>query len=223
IYGEWCGQGIQKGVAISSLPKMWVLFAVKIDDVYQDMRNYKHLKDEEHRVFNIYQFENYELDINFNEPEIAQNKLVELTQKVEAQCPVGKYFGIEGVGEGCVWEYINDTTRYIFKVKGEKHQNSKVKKLASIDVEEVNNIREFVEYAVTENRMKQGIDKMKELGVPYEMKSTGTYIRWVFEDVIKEEMDTIVKNGIDVKKIGSFISAKAKTYWFTYLNKITGI
>ncbi len=223
IYGEWCGQGIQKGVAISSLPKMWVLFAVKIDDVYQDMRNYKHLKDEEYRIFNIYQFENYELDINFNEPEIAQNKLVELTQKVEAQCPVGKYFGIEGVGEGCVWEYINDTTRYIFKVKGEKHQNSKVKKLASIDVEEVNNIREFVEYAVTENRMKQGIDKMKELGVPYEMKSTGTYLRWVFEDVIKEENDTIIKNGIDVKKIGSYISAKAKTYWFTYLNKITGV
>ena len=37
IYGEWCGGSIQKGVAINGLPKMFVIFAVKIDNIYQDM------------------------------------------------------------------------------------------------------------------------------------------------------------------------------------------
>lgn len=30
LYGEWCGGGIKKGMAITGLPRMWVLFAVKI-------------------------------------------------------------------------------------------------------------------------------------------------------------------------------------------------
>ena len=29
IFGEWCGQGIQKGVAIAELPKMFVVFDIK--------------------------------------------------------------------------------------------------------------------------------------------------------------------------------------------------
>jgi hypothetical protein len=220
IYGEYAGNGIQSGIAISQLPKMWVIFAVKIDDVYQNMQNYRHLKNEEQRIFNIYQFEYYTLNIDFNEPEIAQNKLVELTLKVEEQCPVGKHFGVNGYGEGICWEYLDENTRYIFKVKGEKHQNSKVKKLATVDVEAVNSMKEFVEYAVTENRMKQGIDKMKELGIPFEMASTGKYLKWLHDDVIKEETDTIIKNSIDVKKLGSFINNKAKQYWFKYLDSV---
>lgn len=220
IYGEWCAGNIQKGIAISQLPKMWVIFAVKIDDVYQDMQNYQHLKNEEQRIFNIYQFENYDMEVDFNYPEIAQNKLVDLTMKVEEQCPVGKHFGVEGVGEGIVWEYINGIDRYIFKVKGEKHQNSKVKKLVTVDVEAINNMKEFVDYAVTENRMKQGIDKMVELGKPLDKKTTPDYLRWVYNDVIKEEQDTIVKNQLDVKKLGSFISEKAKSYWFKYLDSL---
>jgi len=220
IYGEWAGQGIQSGTAISTLPKMWVIFAVKIDDVYQDTFNYQHLRNEDQRIFNIFQFPNYELEIDFNKPEEAQNKLIEYTQEVEKECPVGKYFGVEGVGEGVVWEHIDEKLRYIFKVKGEKHQNSKVKKLTTIDVEAVNTIKEFVEYAVTENRMAQGIDKMKELCVPLEMPSTGTYLRWVYNDVLKEEQDTIIKNGIDPKKLGSFISKKAREYWMKYLDSL---
>lgn len=219
IYGEWAGKGVQGKVAISELPKIWVIFAVKIDGVYQDMTNYRHLKNEEKRIFNSLQFENYELDIDFNQPEIAQNKLVEYTLKVEEECPVGKHFGVTGVGEGIVWEHLNGTERYIFKVKGVKHQNSKVKKLASVDVEAVNDLKDFVEYAVTENRMQQGIDKMKELGKPMEMSTTGDYLRWVYNDVIKEEEDTIIKNGIDVKKVGSFISNKARIFWLAYLDK----
>jgi len=218
IYGEWCGKGVQKGMAISELPKMFVIFAIRIDDVYQDMEKFKYLKNEEQNIYNIMQFETYTIDIDINNPELIQNKLIDLTLNVEAECPIGKYFDVIGIGEGIIWEYIDNDKRYVFKVKGEKHQNSKVKTLTTINVEEIQNIKEFVEYAVTENRLAQGIDKMNELKIPLEMKSTGDYLRWIYNDVIKEELDTIVENGIDVKKIGSAISAKARTYWINYLN-----
>jgi hypothetical protein len=106
-------------------------------------------------------------------------------------------------------------------VKGEKHSNSKIKKLATVDVEAIEDIRQFIDYAVTENRMQQGIDKMIEMKIPLEIKSTGEYLRWVYNDVIKEETDTIVQNQIDVKKLGSFISAKARPFWMKHLDSLT--
>ena len=218
IFGEWCGKGIQKSVAIVKLPKRFVIFAIKIDDVYQDIMNFKHIKNEAELIFNIIQFPFFEIEIDFNCPELIQNKLIKLTEKVEKECPVSKYFGIEGIGEGIVWECLNEEERYIFKVKGEKHQNSRVKKLTTVDVETIENINAFIEYAVTENRLMQGIDKMKELGLSIEAKITGDYLRWVYNDVIKEESDTMIESGIDSKKIGSAISAKARIFWFNYLN-----
>lgn len=221
IYGEFAGSGIQKGIAIAQLPKMFVIFAVKIDDVYQDMENYKHLMDNENGIYNILQFETYYVDVDFEHPEIAQNEIVEITMNIEKECPVGKYFGVIGTGEGVVFEHISpeDGSRYILKSKGELHQNSRVKTLNPVDVEALNGMNEFIEYAVTENRMKQGIDKMIEMGLPMEMKTTGDYLRWVFNDVVKEESDTIVKNQIDVKKLGSAVSAKARLFWLRYLNE----
>jgi hypothetical protein len=227
IFGEWCGAKIQKGVALSNLPKMWIIFAVKIDNVYQDMENYKHLKLEENRIFNILQFPHFHINVDFEHPELAQNELVKITEAVELCCPVGKYFGIDGsdankstTGEGVVYEHLNDAQRYIFKVKGEKHQSSKIKKLVSVDTEEINNINEFVEYALTESRLSQGIDKLKEQNLPIELSSTSDYLRWVVGDVMKEEMDTIVKNQIDVKKLNGYISKKARQYWLTFVNKV---
>jgi|SRR5271157_271706 len=221
IFGEWCGGNIQSGVAINGLPKMFVIFAVRIDDVYQDMEKFKYLKIEEENIYNILQFENYSIGIDFEKPEIAQNQLVEKTRVVETQCPVGAYFGKTGIGEGIVWEYINGDKRYIFKVKGEKHQSSRIKKLVTVDTEEIKGIREFVEYALTESRLKQGIDKLIELGKLVDAKSTGDYLRWIYNDIVKEEEDTIVKNGIDVKKIGKEISNKARIWFMNHLNSNT--
>lgn len=45
-------------------------------------------------------------------------------------------------------------------MKGEKHSASKVKTLAAVDPERLVNITEFVEYAVTENRLEQGTQKV---------------------------------------------------------------
>lgn len=234
IFGEWCGRGIQKGVAVSELPKMFVVFAVKVIDA-NDKSTWLDISDEtdlimgeeEDRLYNIHSFPTYEIDIDFKFPEIAQNKMIEITEAVEAECPVGKHFGVSGIGEGVVWTCVsegwNDSGTW-FKVKGEKHSVSKVRTLAAVDVEAVENIRAFVAATVTEARLEQGLDNLvREQLLPFEMKSMGDFIRWVYNDVLKEEMDTIVASQIDPKKLGGAIANEARPWFVKKFNEGIGL
>lgn len=217
VFGEWCGQGIQKGVAISELPKMFVIFAYQVDGEWIQVRE---RFDNDQKIYHIDQFASFSLNIDFNNPELSQNELIQLTERVEGECPVGAYFGVEhGVGEGIVWKANHNNHHYKFKVKGEKHSISKVKTLASVDVEMISSINEFVDSALTEQRLEQGITWLKENQKEVNQKSTGDYLRWVVNDVIKEESDTIVENQLDPKKINSAISAKARVWFFSYLDR----
>lgn len=210
VYGEWCGAGIQNGVAITQLPKMFVIFAWKIDGKWVNIRRY----DPEQRIYDINTFPTYNIEIDFENPEAIQNRLIALTEMVESECPVGKWFGVSGIGEGIVW---CDRDRNCFKVKGEKHSASKVKTLASVDVEMLATVNEFVDYALTESRLRQGLCKLEEMGLEVSTKSTGDYLRWIVSDIHKEESDTISTNGIDVKKLNSAISNKARQWFFQNL------
>lgn len=210
IYGEWCGTGIQKGVAISELPKMFVIFACKVDDNWIEFNK----SDSDQLIFNINDFKTWEIDIDFEHPELSQNQLIEWTLEVEEECPVGKFFGVTGIGEGIVFSANWNDQHLVFKSKGEKHSASKVKKISSVNVDEINSINEFVDYVLTESRLNQGIEKLKEAGKEVNQKSTGDFLRWIVNDVIKEEQDTIIENGLDTKKINSAISNKARTWFF---------
>lgn len=217
IYGEWCGGNIQKGVAITGLPKMFIIFALRIDEQWED---FNYLWDASASIGNISRFPTWTLEIDFEHPEIAQNRLAELTQKVEACCPVGKALGVEGVGEGIVWRCTSDpSSEFWFKVKGEEHSASKVKVLASVDVEAIAQVNEFIAMAVTEARLSQGLHYLvNEQQKPFAMTSMGDFIRWVHTDVMKEEADTIAANGFDHKKLGSPIALAAKRWFIEKLN-----
>jgi len=214
IYGEWCGGNIQKGVAINGIPKMFVIFGVMIDDCWVDFN--ENLKDNDISIFNIYQFPTYEIDIDFNNPEYSQNKLIEMTIGVEEQCPIGKFFGKEGVGEGIVFTCVSNKDLK-FKSKGEKHSASKVKVLNQIDTDLMENINQFVELSVSENRLEQGLSYFKENNIEIDSKNTGQFLSWVVTDVLKEEKDTLDKSELDEKKVKNAIVNKARM-WF--LNQI---
>lgn len=216
VFGEWCGKGIQKGVGISELPRMFVIFAVRVDGAWVSP---DYFNDNEQGIYNITQFPTYDLRIDFNNPEEAQNTLVSITDKVEAECPVAKCFGISGIGEGVVWSSKYEDHFYQFKVKGEKHSSSKVKTLASVDVEQIQNINDFVDAVLTPSRLDQGISWLKENGKPVDQSSTGDYLRWIIGDVLKEEQDTIVANQLDPKKIGGILNGKARIWFFNYFNQ----
>lgn len=212
VYGEWCGGNIQKGVAINGLPKMFIIFGYKVDDVWIDVSP----QSNEQNIYHITQFPTYDVEIDFENPELSQNKLIELTIAVEDECPVGKFFGVSGIGEGIVFEAVGQP-EYQFKSKGEKHSSSKVKSLNAVDVESLAGIIEFVDSTVSENRLEQGLQYLQEMGLGLEPKSTGEFLSWIVKDVIKEETDTIVANQFDVKKIKSAVSVRARM-WF--LNKV---
>lgn len=220
VYGEWCGGNIQKGVAITGLPKMFVIFAVKINDQWVETPN---VSCPEASIYNINQHTSFHIDIDFEHPEEAQNQLAKLTEAVEACCPVGLAHGIEGVGEGIVWRCnSNPSSEYWFKVKGEKHSASKVKTLASVDVEAVEQINDFVKMAVTEARLEQGLQNLiNEQLKPFDMTSMGEFIRWVHQDVLKEEADTLQASGIEYKKLGGPIALAAKRWFTNKLNQET--
>ena len=226
VYGEWCGGNIQKGVAITGLPKMFVIFGAKTvgeDGAWQ----YLNFSREEIRglnennIFLISQFPVYKISIDFERPEIAQQTIIDMVEVVENECPVGRYFDSIGIGEGIVWTCDQDPTSELwFKTKGEKHSSSKVKKVAAVDIEKVNSVREFVAQTCTENRMNQGLDVLRERGIELSMKSTGDYLRWVVTDILDEEATLLGESGLCAKDVGGAISEKARPFWFKIVRGI---
>ncbi len=228
VFGEWCGEGIQKGIAISALPKMYVIFAAcsggrwldisQMDDSYRDGS-----------ICSIYHFPTFRITIDFATPEIAQNEMVGMTLAVEAECPVGKAFGVSGIGEGIVWRpasydetigNVPNDSRLWFKVKGEKHSSSRVATLAAVDVERIANRDELIAALVTDNRMAQALDHfLNQNKLELKINNIGSYLRWVFNDIAKEETDTIEASGFTVKELGKPISDVAKRYFMIALNE----
>lgn len=221
VFGEWCGAGIQKGVGISAEQKMFVVFAAKVGGEWIDVKRLGNVPAA--RIFNIYDFPTWSMAIDFAHPEEAQNDLCALTEDVERECPVAKAFGHDGIGEGIVWTPAEGEmgSRYWFKVKGEKHSATKVKVLAAVDVERFRQRDELIAAMVTESRLAQGLDlHVNEFKRPLDMTAIGDFLRWVFNDIIKEEADTIAASGFEVKELGKGISDKAKRFYIDELNRL---
>jgi hypothetical protein len=111
---------------------------------------------------------------------------------------------------------------YRMKTKGDQHSNTKVKKLASVDVEKVSSIKEFVEYAVTENRMEQAVSEIFGKEEPT-IQKMGDFLRWLIKDIVDEESDTLEENGLSVKDIGKYISNAARPWFQNLLNQNVGL
>lgn len=219
IYGEWCGQGINGGTGISQLPKMFVPFAVQTGDRWwspEEMRSFFYHSG----LRCIYDFSSWQMLIDFRRPEEFQNELVEITVDVEAKCPVALAHGVEGIGEGVVWwaagyaEGFN-TEGLVFKVKGEKHSETKVKTLAEVDVEKIGNIRELVTTIATPHRLEKKLE-----GIPLENTSIGLYMRTVTDDVKKEESDRIEVSGLPMTDVMKGVAMAAKQFFMERLNAV---
>lgn len=216
VYGEWFGNGIQKGVGVSELPKSFVVFDVcGIGDDYDDL-SYQFIEffdNPSKNIFNKHMFGEHIVEIDFSNPELSVNEIVERTNSVEARCPVAWHFGVDGIGEGLVYSGFHNGTKLRFKSKGTKHSVSKVKTLSSVDIEVVENVSKFIDYAVTENRLNQGISYLRENNFDISVKNMSEFIKWVSNDIIKEESDVLTSNNLDYKKVGGKVALKAKEFF----------
>jgi len=233
-YGEWAGAGIQKGVGISNLEKFFILFSVKSKDedkkgIYLKREKWEKLKDENNRIFNINDIEHQDIEIDFNKPEEAVNKMVEYVNNIEKDCPVSSYIHThdkiekpsENIGEGMVFVGFLNDERYTFKVKGKKHSNSKVASLTVADIAKIDSARKFSEIHATENRFMQGIEVCFTSNniTEYSKKDIGTFINWVASDIIEEEKLTLVNSDLDIKKVKSYISTIAAKWFIRFIEE----
>lgn len=238
VSGEWVGSGIQKGVGISYLDKKsFFIFGIKngatdatTKSGWLDIREISFLTPS--KVMNdsgfyaITDFTTQEIDIDFQNPEYSQNTLVLATEYVEKLCPVSTSLGLKDsggieqtLGEGLVWTPLDSDLCWDsgtwFKTKGEKHSVSKTKSVAAIDPEKLESIKAFVEYAVTENRLQQGLAE-----VGSNCKLIGTFIGWINKDINKEEGDVLENSNLSMKVVGKYLTTKAREWYIKEISKV---
>lgn len=225
LYGEWAGKGIQKNTAIAELEKAFYAFSIKIQTLdgageivkTEYLPNNKFVdiikNDPENRIFNLYLFKTFKVTVDCSAPHETQNKIVELVEDVERECPVAKEFGVSGIGEGIVFVGDYKGERYSFKAKGEKHAaKCKVKKLNKVDDVKINHINETVEKVLPIWRLDQFFNEV--VGDDINRNKLGDYIRAVMADIVKEELDILTDAGLTVKDIGKTVSEQVKSYFF---------
>ncbi len=232
IYGEWVGKGIQSNVGITKLDKSLFIFGVKIsnlenteeDAYWVDCKSYKL---PENKIYNIFDYKTFEIDIDFNHPELSQNKLIEMTLEVEKECPVSKAFGFDNeIGEGIVFIHESEGKRYIMKSKGELHAGkSKVKTLKPVDNERINKLIEIADKVTPEWRLDQMLTTSCDLlnGGNIDSKKLGEFIRLVINDVLKEELDVLTEASVEPKEINKYISDISRKYFFSRFNESVGL
>ena len=234
IYFEWVGKGIQKGVGISEIEKSaFIFYRFKVSPIEPDRASEDeraiwlptcteggqrifNVSESSARIYNVCNFKTYSIEIDFNDPARSQNILNDLTLEVEEECPISKAFGISGIGEGIVWEAIWNNCKYTFKVKGEKHSNSKVKTLKVVDTEKLDKIDKCVEEICHTWRFEQALREV--FGPDYEQaidrKRMSEYLKWISLDTLKEESDIIVSYGFEPKDVMGKVQGKAKEYFY---------
>ena len=143
IYGELAGKGIQNKVAVSQIDRFFAPFSiVGVNKDTVDELDVKLSINESIRFYPVETFGIYNIQLDLDNVHLAQQEIKDLTISVENECPVGKYFGVSGTGEGIV--FTDETKQYSFKSKGEKHSVSKVKVIADVDIEKIKDRKSVV-------------------------------------------------------------------------------
>jgi hypothetical protein len=236
MYGEWCGGNIQKNSCVTGLDKRFIIFQhFKVSPILPDTEETSewfstmfkiddYVDDIENNIFNIMKFPYYDINIDFENLGVVSNELAELVEtKVEPDSPIGNWFGVKGnIGEGVVVSFMYKDQLFRFKVKGEKHSSSKVKKLKKVDSEKEQKKIDFVNnYACKAFRLEQAWQNLygleNEKSKP-STKDTGDFIRLVIKDVMEEESDVLSELGLVQKDVNSLISKVARNWFFEQLD-----
>ncbi|WP_144876483.1 RNA ligase family protein [Hyella patelloides] len=231
IFGEWCGNNIQKGVAISQLSKkIFAVFAVQLgDDIITPKKleirpEYITQMLPKHENIYVLSFYGEPITLNFGNKEqlkAAAETINNMVEAVEKSDPwVKATFGIEGVGEGLVMYPDTDRiveranyTEYMFKAKGIEHQVVKAKKAVSIAPEKANNITEFVQLFVTEARLQQAVTEACD--GQYDIKRIGNFMKWFALDVRKESVAELETAGLTWKEVNKPLMNDAREWYKT--------
>ena len=217
IAGEWCGVGIQKKVALNRLNKQFVIISIKCNNRWLPNVGYCDINNEPIGIYNIARAGFFHISLALDCIGEAEAELEDLTKQVVKECPYARTFGVLGTGEGIVWktrEYVSKPD-FWFKSKGEMFEVTAHRKLpASSKVLKYDSrVHDFAMAIVTDNRMEQGLDFLKEMEVTMDMKGLGTFLKWIVEDCLKEESIEMEEAGINEKNLKPAITNIAKDWY----------
>lgn len=89
----------------------------------------------------------------------------------------------------------------------------------SVDPEKIKSTIEFVDYACTENRVNQFIRVLEDdLGRKLNKSDTGTLIYAVKSDIVKEELDTLKANNLEMSDYGTALAKEVRRIFFKQLD-----
>lgn len=234
IYGEWCGPGIQKGVAINKIPeKIFAVFAIFISgerEEFIDEPVALNMLGKIPGVYVIPWFNSGEtFSFNLSEtPEALQPELDKVNQHVLAveTCDpwVKATFNVEGTGEGLVF-YPDHATRksfsdLAFKAKGEKHQVVAHTKPVQADPTVAAGIASFVEMVVTPARLEQGVRAVSEGELTFDQRKIGAFLEWISKDIIKETQAEMAVANLVEKDVIRACSTKARVWYIVEMKKL---
>lgn len=235
IYGEWCGPGIQKGVAISEIPKrIFAVFAARrmtdnLDELIVEPEHLQRLVSTCPDTYVLPWYHEVREHINWNNPaEVLQKQVNYINQQViavETNDPwVEATFGVKGTGEGLVFYPVSkehlglaNYNNLVFKAKGEKHKNIKTAAPAQVDASAAANIEQFVDMVLTDARLEQGATAVQTDPVvaqlTFDLKLVGKFINWITTDVQKETQDELTASNLTWKQVMKPVGDKARAWY----------
>ncbi len=237
LYGEWVGPGVarkNKGSAVSTFDgKHWALFGAYVlfegeGEEPQDVSHLLYGVELEGRIGTVYKAGQWNLTIDFNDPEAVKAAEAEVqveVGRVGEQCPYGKLYGLTGAGEGIVWRPVGpflDREDLYWKAKTAAHQvvDRKEKKVRPVvGDDEKAQITAFVDATVTENRLEQGLDALEQRGFKVEKRNTGKFIQWVTGDVERECALELEEAGLTWKQVSGAVTTRAREFLFAQFKK----
>lgn len=222
VFGEWCGPGVQKGVAVSEIPKkIFAVFAARsleddtfVSDPLELSKMVKGIPDTY-----VLPWHTAVIPVNWGgtveELTTSVNHINDLVMEVETNDPwVESTFGVKGTGEGLVFYPIayphwtlSGFNDLCFKAKGEKHKNIKTAAPAQVNAEAAASIDQFADLVLTEARLEQGA------GGSYEMKNIGKFLAWIAADVQKETQDELDASQLTWNQVSKAVANKSRAWY----------
>lgn len=216
IYGEFCGKGIQSGVAACQTDfKYFAVFEAFKDDKWIDVSKVeKYLK---HDKIKFIHFEPEMIKVNFADIESVREfhkKCIDIVKVMETLDPwVEKTFGIKGPGEGAIFTDL--ITKSKFKEKIEKF--TEVKTISRKEKIDLGPVKSFVHSVLTEHRLEKAYDVFSERKT---IRELGLFLKYIGQDIQNECRAELSESGLDWKPVSTEISNQAKSFYFKKINLI---
>lgn len=221
VFGEWCGPGVEKGMAISQAPtKLFVVFAIQQGE-------HMHYEPEVLRALlpagppaelHVLPWEGDAFTIDFGSrarlDEVARelNAWVANVEREDPWCK--RVLGVSGLGEGLVLYPLDtpDLTRLsvlMFKAKGDAHRTAG-KRAVQVDATAAASIDEFVALVVTEARLRQGV---AQVGGDFAPQQTRDFLAWLVADVKKESVAELEAAGLSWAQVERAVQVAARAWY----------